>query len=73
MFLGLVLAGSVIGAVFALSLLILGHSVWLALLTYSAIGTICVLAGAAALVLRSKSEEQAEPTKPYLRPDPQRG
>ena len=61
MIVGLILAGSIIGAVSALATLILGHSIWMALLIYPTVGALSVLAGAAALALCPKSEEQAEP------------
>jgi hypothetical protein len=62
MIVGLIIVGSVIGATSALAALILGHSIWIALLIYSALGALSVLAGAAALALRADPEEWAEPS-----------
>lgn len=73
MIVGLILVGSVIGATSALATLILGHSIWMALLIYSAVGALSVLAGATALALRADAEERAEPTSPSPLIRPQRG
>ena len=72
MIIGLILVGSGIGAVSALTALILGHSVWMALLIYTALGALSVLAGAALLALRAEGD-CPDPTKPYTLPRPQRG
>ena len=64
MIVGLIFVGSVIGAASALTVLILGHSIWMALLIYSSMGMLSVLVGATALVLRVDSEEWAEPINP---------
>ncbi|MFO7806395.1 MAG: hypothetical protein R6V30_12100 [Paracoccaceae bacterium] len=73
MIVGLILIGSVIGAVSAVAAMVLGHSFWLALLIYSAVGVMSVLAGAALMALRGKSENQSELTKSYSVPNPERG
>lgn len=57
MIVGLILIGSVIGAVSALTVLILGHSIWMAFLIYSAVGALSVLAGGAILALREGSQD----------------
>jgi hypothetical protein len=67
--------GSVIGAASALTILILGHSIWMALLIYLSVGVLSVLGAATALALRvdaattlrADSEEWAESasTSPY--------
>ena len=57
MIVGLILIGSVIGAVSALAVLILGHSIWTAFLIYSAVGALSVLAGGAILALREGSQD----------------
>ena len=71
MIIGLILVGSGIGAVSALILLILGHSVWMALLIYSVLGVLSTLAGAAAMALRAGSD-CPDPAKPYAPSRPQR-
>jgi membrane protein implicated in regulation of membrane protease activity len=73
MIVGLILAGSIVGAMFGLTTLILGHSVWMALLMYSAVGALSVLAGAAALALRAGSDDQTKPTSSHALAPPQRG
>ena len=73
MIVGLILVGSIIGAVSALTVLILGHSIWMAFLIYSAVGAVSVLAGATALALRTDSEEWAESASPSPLIGPQRG
>ena len=73
MIVGIILVGSLTGAVSALMALILGQSIWMALLLYSAVGVLSVLAGAGSLVLRGAPEERAEPGEVYLLSGPQRG
>lgn len=63
MIVGLILVGSVIGAASALTMLILGYSIWMALLIYSGVGALSVLGGATALALRADPEEWAEPRR----------
>lgn len=70
MIVGMILAGGVIGAVAAGTALVLGQTVWLALLIYSGTGTFAVLAGASLVALR------ADPVpRPEIRSStrPQRG
>ncbi|MGI3212221.1 hypothetical protein ACROSR_14030 [Roseovarius tibetensis] len=73
MIVGLILIGSVIGAVSAVAAMVLGHPFWLALLIYSGVGVLSVLAGATVMVVRGKSENQSELTKAYSVPNPERG
>lgn len=69
MVVGLILGGSLVGAMFGMTSLILGHSVWMALLIYSGVGALSVIIAAAALALRAESEERIEPTdSPTLAP-----
>lgn len=72
MVIGLILVGGGIGAVSALTALILGHSIWMALLIYAVLGVLSVLAGATMLALRAEGD-CPEPAKPYALPRPQRG
>ena len=72
MIIGLILVGSGIGAVSALMTLILGHSVWMALLVYSALGVLSTLAGATMLARRAE-DDCPGPARPYAPPRPQRG
>lgn len=73
MIVGLILVGSFIGAVSALTALIIGQSIWMALITYSAVGMLSLLAGAAVLALRAETEDQVEPAHPKALGPPQRG
>ncbi|KJS44648.1 MAG: hypothetical protein VR71_05420 [Roseovarius sp. BRH_c41] len=72
MIIGLIFAGSIVGAMFGLTTLILGHSVWMALLMYSAVGALSVLVGAAVVALRAGSDDQTITSSHALAP-PQRG
>ena len=72
MVIGLILVGSGVGAVSALMTLILGQSIWMALLIYAVLGVLGALAGAAILALRA-SEDSTDPAKPYALTRPQRG
>lgn len=72
MIVGLILAGSVIGAGSALAALILGQPVWMALLIYSGAGVASVLAGAAMAALRATPEGRAAAAEPYPLAPPQR-
>ena len=60
MFIGLLLVGTVLGAVSGLTALILGHSVWMALLLYSGVGVLGVLAGALVGAVLSRTRRMAE-------------
>ena len=71
MIVGLILAGSFIGGASALTMLMLGHSIWIALLIYSAAGALSVLAGA--LALSARSQDWAEDANPHLLVSSQRG
>lgn len=62
MIVGLILGGSFFGAMFGMTSLILGHSIWMALLIYSGVGALSVVLAAAALALRADPEERIEPT-----------
>lgn len=53
MIVGLILAGTFLGVVAASAALILGQSIWMALLIYSGTGVIGVLAGALITVFRA--------------------
>lgn len=68
MIVGLILAGGVMGGMSALTMLILGHSVWMALLLYSAVGALSVLVGASVLALRADPEDQIAPIDAYPLP-----
>ena len=72
MIVGLILVGSFIGAVFALAALIIGQSIWMALLIYSGTDMVIVLAGAVIAALRTAAEDKAV-TEPYALVPPQRG
>ena len=61
MLVGLILGGSLVGAMFGMTSLILGHSVWMAFLIYSGIGALSVVIAAVSLALRAESEERVEP------------
>lgn len=58
MIVGLILVGSVVGAMSALTVLVLGYSLWIAFCIYSAGGVLSVLLGATFLTLRLKREPQ---------------
>lgn len=60
MIVGLILVGTVLGAVAASIALILGQGIWVSLLIYSGIGTLAVLAGALIAALRPDSAPEAE-------------
>lgn len=61
MIVGFIFVGSVVGAVSALAVLMLGYSLWIAFCVYSAGGILSMLLGAAAMALRSDSENDAPP------------
>ena len=73
MIVGLILVGSVVGAMSGLTALILGHSVWMALLIYSCVGALSVLAGATLLAFRVGTEDRADANSPHALVPPQRG
>jgi hypothetical protein len=71
MIVGLILVGSVVGAMSALTVLMLGYSFWIAFCIYSAGGVLSVLLGAAAMACRSYSEDEA--TMDHAMSPPQHG
>ncbi len=73
MIVGLILVGSVVGAMSGLTTLILGHSVWMALLIYSCVGVLSVLAGATLLAFRVGVEDRPDASGPQALVPPQRG
>jgi hypothetical protein len=64
MIVGLILVGSVIGAVAALGALVLGQGVLMALLIYSGTGCACVLALALRVALRPDPAPDTETVPP---------
>lgn len=60
MIVGLILGGSLVGAMCGMASLILGHSVWMALLIYSGVGALSVVIAAVGLTLRAVPEERIE-------------
>ncbi len=73
MIVGLILVGSVIGVVSALTVLILGHSIWMAFLIYSAVSVLSVLLGSAILALRAGSQDWTDIHNTSSITGPQRG
>jgi hypothetical protein len=71
MIIAMILVGGAVGALSALLALILGQSLWMALLIYSAAGVASVLVGAVALALRPTPRERADPE--LMPVGPQRG
>lgn len=63
MFIGLVLAGSLIGAVSSAMALILGHSIWLALVIYPAMTSLSVLLGAALVEVLNRPSDTSDPAE----------
>jgi len=57
MVLGLILFGSVIGAIAAL---VLGQTIWMALLIYSGVGVLAVLVGVAIVAFRTGPAPQSD-------------
>jgi hypothetical protein len=72
MIVGLILAGSVTGAVAALAALLLGQGIWTALLIYSGTGVLGVLAGAVLVAWRAAPASRLE-ADPRAATRPQRG
>ncbi|WP_294606458.1 hypothetical protein [uncultured Roseovarius sp.] len=64
MIVGLILVGGVIGTLSALTVLILGHSIWMAFLIYCAVGALSMLAGGAILALRAGQQDWAADATP---------
>jgi len=73
MIIAMILVGGGLGAISALVALILGQTLWTALLIYAATGVLGVLAGAAALALRPDRQGRAKEAERYVLTDPQRG
>ena len=64
MIVGLILVGGVIGTLSALTVLILGHSIWMAFLIYCAVGALSMLAGGVILALRAGPQDWAADATP---------
>ena len=60
MIVGVIFAGCMIGAVAALAALVLGQTVWMALLIYSGTGVLAVLACAVRVALRADAAPQPD-------------
>ena len=73
MIVGLILVGIVFGSAAGIGALLLGSSIWIALLTYTAISAASVLGLAMSIALRSDLHKSAEQAKPYTLAGPQRG
>ncbi|KNX40053.1 hypothetical protein ROTO_34020 [Roseovarius tolerans] len=71
MIIGLILIGTVLGGTAGASALLLGYSIWIALLIYTAIGATSVFGLAVCVALRPDPRESAEQAKPYALTDPQ--
>ena len=71
MIIGLILIGTVLGGAAGASALLLGYSIWIALLIYAALGAASVLGLAVCVALRPDPRESAEQGKPYALSDPQ--
>lgn len=65
MIIGLILVGSLLGGFAGVGALILGFSIWSALLIYICVGTSCVLALAVSLALRPDPQERTKEAKRY--------
>jgi len=73
MIVGLILIGIVLGGAAGAGALLLGSSIWSALLIYTVIGAVSVLMLAVSVALRPDPEDWAEPAKPYALADSQCG
>ena len=60
MIIGLILAGSVVGAVAGGTALVLGQDLWMALLIYCGTGIVAVLVGAARVAKRGGAASQPD-------------
>ncbi len=65
MIVGVLLIGTVFGAVFGLASLILGSSIWMAFFIYSGVGALSALVGAIALALRPETESGTKVATPH--------
>ncbi|MBE0454269.1 hypothetical protein [Roseovarius autotrophicus] len=73
MIVGLILVATVLGAAAALGAVLLGQSIWIALLIYSGTGVLAVLVLATIMALRTDPKDRAEPAEAYPLAGPQRG
>ena len=73
MIVGLILVGTVLGGGAGVAALLLGASIWTALLIYAAAGPTAVLVLAVSIALRPDPRESAEQAEPYALAGPQRG
>ncbi len=73
MVIGVLLVGTVVGAVFGLISLILGYSIWMAFLIYSVVGALSALTGALALVFQDTVASRTKSAIPQELSPPQRG
>ena len=73
MIIGLIAIGGVLGAGSALTALMMGHSIWMAILVYSAIGSLSALVGALVVSLRKELDSQTDTTISYSIAPQQRG
>jgi len=62
---GLILIGVVLGAAAGVGTLLLGSSIWIALLVYTVIGGGSILVLAVSVALRPDPKDLDEPPKPY--------
>ena len=73
MIVGLILIGIILGGAAGAGALLLGSSIWSALLIYALIGAVSVLMLAVSVALRPDPEDWAEQAKPYALADSQCG
>jgi len=74
MIIGLILVGTGLGAVAAFGAVLLGYSIWMALLIYSAAGVASVLGLAALAIVRHPApQDSGASAKPYALAGPQGG
>ncbi|MEQ8901177.1 MAG: hypothetical protein RID11_13820 [Roseovarius sp.] len=71
MIVGLILVGTMLGGTVGAGALLLGYSIWIALLIYAAIGAVSVLGLAVCIALRPDPRENAEQGEPYALAGPQ--
>lgn len=70
MIVAMLLAGATIGAVAAMAALVMGQTIWIALLIYSGTGILGVLAAAAKVALRADPAVQSDTDpQPSARPE----
>lgn len=73
MIVGLILIGIILGGAAGAGALLLGSSIWIALLIYTVTGAMSVLMLAVSVALRPDPEDLAEQAKPYALADSQCG